>query len=477
MSMDEYDLVIVGGSLAGRAAAAMAARQGARVALVEPPGHTEAAIYQAVLLQGLAEVAQARQPLGLASLVTQTAASHDANSDPLDWPACRWGMATLAAQAHPSLDPLVLATQGIDVVREMPQLSPRPRLAVTTATRRLAGRGLLLAPGMEPTIPAIPGLAELPYLTAATLMQLAAQPSSLLVLGRSPAAIALAQSLALLGTSVTLVARGKRLLPEVDPATAAAMTALVQAAGVTLRLGVEIEAVSAGPQAQLHLRGGEMLTAEHLLVATAARPAVAGLNVAWGGGAAVFAPGPTLMARQRVGVCGPAIAGDWTLPTDWQDAQVAVHNLLYRPSHTYSRLGRLGYVATVPGLGRVGMTATAARRAYGPLAQIIRTPIDPPLAAQLGQSPTCLGQWAVHADGSILGAELIGPQALELIQAVALLRQSDYRLGQGEATAIPGSLMACLAEVSAQWQQRRWQPGRWRRDWAENWFNWRRTAR
>lgn len=475
--MDEYDLVIVGGSVPGRAAATLAARQGARVALVDPPGQTEAAIYQSVLLQGLAEVVQARQPLGLASLGAQNSIHPAPTRDALNWSACRWGIATLAAQAHPSLDPLALATQGIDVVREVPQLSPRPRLAVTTETRRLTGRGVLLAPGMEPTIPAIPGLAAVPYLTTATVMQLDAQPRSLLVLGRSPAAIALAQALALLGTSVTLVARGERLLPKVDPATATTMAALLRAAGVALRLGVDIQAVSAGPNVRLHLRKGDVLTAEHLLVATAGRPAVAGLNLACVGGAAVLSPGPTLMARQRVGVCGPAIAGDWTTPTDWYDAQVAVHNLLYRPSRTYSWLGQVGYVATVPGLGRVGMTATAARRAYGPWAQIIRTPIDPPLAAQLGQGSTCLGQWAVHADGRILGAELIGPQALELIQAVALLRQSDYRLGQGETTIIPGSLMACLGEVSAQWQQRRWQPGRWRRDWAENWFNWRRTAR
>jgi len=27
------------------------------------------------------------------------------------------------------------------------------------------------------------------------------------------------------------------------------------------------------------------------------------------------------------------------------------------------------------------------------------------------------------------------------------------------------------------WQQQRWHQGTWRRDWAENWVNWRRSRR
>jgi hypothetical protein len=35
-------------------------------------------------------------------------------------------------------------------------------------------------------------------------------------------------------------------------------------------------------------------------------------------------------------------------------------------------------------------------------------------------------------------------------------------------------MVPCLVEA---WQRQRWQPGTWRRDWAENWFNWQRTRR
>ena len=51
----DYDAVIVGGTLEGRAAAAMAARQGARVALVEPPTVVATRIYRQLLGQGLSQ--------------------------------------------------------------------------------------------------------------------------------------------------------------------------------------------------------------------------------------------------------------------------------------------------------------------------------------------------------------------------------------------------------------------------------------
>jgi 2-polyprenyl-6-methoxyphenol hydroxylase-like FAD-dependent oxidoreductase len=52
----DYDLVIAGGTVQGRRAAALAAREGARVALVEPPRRVESGLAVSAGLERLTSV-------------------------------------------------------------------------------------------------------------------------------------------------------------------------------------------------------------------------------------------------------------------------------------------------------------------------------------------------------------------------------------------------------------------------------------
>jgi hypothetical protein len=82
----------------------------------------------------------------------------------------------------------------------------------------------------------------------------------------------------------------------------------------------------------------------------------------------------------------------------------------------------------------------------------------------------------VHRDGRLLGAQIWGSYARDLSQTVAGMMQNDRRIHHWECfSALPHSHAEILEQMVAQWQQQRWQPGTWRRDWAENWFNWRRS--
>lgn len=471
----DYDVVIIGGSIQGRRAAAIAAQEGARVALVEPPGAVELSIRRSLGLQILAQAAQDYQRQTEFKGLSSTAVV------PPDWSQLQWWIKAAAEQAHSQLRLEVLATQGVDGMLAIGQFSPKPRLAFTTEHRRLTGRGFLLAPPTEIRIPAIPGLAQTPWLTPDTLFSREPWPTSLLILGRSQGAIALAQGLALLGTSVTLVSRGQRLLPSEDPDISQFVTSLLVAAGVTLRLGAQIESIHGSQEVTIALRTGEKLQAAHLLVATGQQPAVSHLNlervgVHWDRRRLVT-DDRLCTTHPRVFACGPALGGFWTDFSDWQDSQVAIHNALYLPRRSFLQLQRVGYLATSPGYGRVGLTATQARQGYGDVVQVYRVPCSQLPQAQVLSSIIGFSQWVVHRDGRILGGHIIGPEALELVQTAALLIRQDIRLPQLAAQGgIPVSLSASLQQVVDQWQQQRWQPGRWRRDWAENWFNWRRSC-
>ncbi|WP_017302484.1 FAD-dependent oxidoreductase [Nodosilinea nodulosa] len=460
----DYDGVILGGTVQGRTAAALAAREGARVALVEPPGETAQGIRRQIALPALAQ-ANVAQPWG--DLMTQIEA--------------------LEAVAYPNLNLDWLATSGVDVVLEPGQFSPRPQLAVTTATRRLRSRRYLLAPGTAVTVPDIPGLAETPFLTLDTLLDLEARPESAIVLGHSGTAIAQAQALARLGTRTALVSRSDRLLPTEDADLSAFVEVLLESSGVELRLGSQIVSIRAKDEAELLLTSGDRLAAQQLIVATASQPRLSPLNLGCIGLKPRQVHGtPTALpvddrlatAHPQVFACGPVLGGYWAESADRQDVAIALHNALYLPWRKLSCLNRSALLHTAPEYARLGLTATQTRRWYGSEATVLQVPFGQVLKTHYGDDITGFCRWMVRADGQLVGAQICGPGASELMQTVALALHQEIPLQRlDRLPTLSPSLAAMVPLMIDTWQQQRWRPGTWRRDWAENWFNWRRTRR
>ena len=112
-----------------------------------------------------------------------------------------------------------------------------PWTVEVNGTRRTA-RAIILATGGEPLMPSIPGLGECDPLTSDTLWQLTEAPKRCLVLGAGPIGCELAQSLAALGSSVTLVDQATQVLPREDDAVGAVVAAALEAEGLTLRLAL-----------------------------------------------------------------------------------------------------------------------------------------------------------------------------------------------------------------------------------------------
>lgn len=122
--------------------------------------------------------------------------------------------------------------------------------------RVLSARSIVLATGAAPTVPPIPGLTDVPYLTSDTLwaaMSARAEvPARLVVLGGGPIGCELAQAFARLGSAVTLVEGTDRLLTREDDDVSALVAERLRADGVSLLLGRTATRVEAG---RLHVRG------------------------------------------------------------------------------------------------------------------------------------------------------------------------------------------------------------------------------
>jgi pyruvate/2-oxoglutarate dehydrogenase complex dihydrolipoamide dehydrogenase (E3) component len=105
-------------------------------------------------------------------------------------------------------------------------------------TRRLTTRSIVIATGAIPSVPSVPGLEEVGYVTTDTLWEeftaLEAPPRRLAILGGGPVGCELAQSFARLGSTVTQIEMLPRILIREDEEVSAFVRAKLEAEGVTV---------------------------------------------------------------------------------------------------------------------------------------------------------------------------------------------------------------------------------------------------
>ncbi|MCV2401967.1 FAD-dependent oxidoreductase [Marinomonas sp. C2222] len=112
---------------------------------------------------------------------------------------------------------------GVDVVQGYAKLIDPWTVEIQLAeggTKRMTARSIVLATGARPFVPDLPGLDETGYYTSDTLWEefakFDAPPKRLVVLGGGPIGSELAQSFARLGSNVTQVERGSRIMARED---------------------------------------------------------------------------------------------------------------------------------------------------------------------------------------------------------------------------------------------------------------------
>jgi len=134
---------------------------------------------------------------------------------------------------------------------------------------------LVIATGSSPAIPPIEGIDSVDYWTNVEATETLEAPTRLLVLGGGPVGCELAQFFQRIGSQVTIVEGGPRLLARVDADAAALVEEALREEGVDVRLDSRAERVTSNT---LLLAGGEELPFDRLLVATGRKPNVDALD-------------------------------------------------------------------------------------------------------------------------------------------------------------------------------------------------------
>jgi dihydrolipoamide dehydrogenase len=143
--------------------------------------------------------------------------------------------------------------------------------------QRLEYDRLVLATGSRPAIPPIEGLDSIEYWTNREATRTHKIPQGLVVMGGGPVGAELTQFFSRMGSQVTIVERGERLLGRVHADAGDLLAELFREEGIDVRIGVGIERVE--PGLRIHLSDGTTVETERLLVATGRRPNVERLGL------------------------------------------------------------------------------------------------------------------------------------------------------------------------------------------------------
>jgi pyruvate/2-oxoglutarate dehydrogenase complex dihydrolipoamide dehydrogenase (E3) component len=306
---------------------------------------------------------------------------------------------------------------------------------VRVGDRTIQAERVVLNVGARAVEPPIPGLAEVPWLDNARLLELDRLPEHLLVIGASYVALELGQVFRRFGARVTAIEAADRILGREDEDVAAAVREILEREGIRFEVGAAVARVApAGDGVAVHLEDGRTIVGSHLLVATGRRPNGDRLDLRLAGVATDDHGYVTVDDHTRTSADGVYAVGDVNgrgafTHTSVHDAQVllaqlhregVVHRAQAPAPRTIGERDTVYALYTDPPLGRVGLNEAQAvaagqrvLRAVKPMASVSR-------ATEMGETEGFV-KVLVDADTDrFLGAAVLGVHGDEVVGLFAL---------------------------------------------------------
>jgi pyruvate/2-oxoglutarate dehydrogenase complex dihydrolipoamide dehydrogenase (E3) component len=327
---------------------------------------------------------------------------------------------------------------GVRVLRiEARFTSPR---TIRAGEIEIRPRRFVIATGSHPAVPAIPGLATVPYLTNETIFANRARPDHLIVIGGGPIGVEMAQAHCRLGARVTVLDAGP-VLPRDDPELVASLAGYLAGEGIAIRPGVEIAGIERdGDAVVARLGGGERVAGSHVLVAAGRRPSVEALDLA-AAGIEATAQGITVDARlrttnRRAFAIGDVAGGPQFTHVALYHAGIVIRNALFRlPARVdYRALPWVTY--TDPELAQVGLTEATARAA-GKDVRVLQWPFSENDRAQTERDTEGRVKVVLRRNGRVHGASILGVGAGDLILPWALAISQKLKIGALANLVVP----------------------------------------
>jgi pyruvate/2-oxoglutarate dehydrogenase complex dihydrolipoamide dehydrogenase (E3) component len=446
-----HDVIVIGGGSAGYAAARTARDAGADVAIVD------------------------RGPLGglciLRGCMPTKAILRSAEVAALLRRAKEFGLSPVSAQADLSAivdrkDRLVreFADYRIRQLQDLRFTLYESRAVfrspheITVGDTVLSAGSFIVATGSRPSEVPIPGLTQAGYFTSDTILDLRTQPGSLIVLGGGAVALELGQFFARLGTKVTILQRGRTLLSGMEEDVGRTLEAALIDEGIEVITGTQLLCVTEGATGKTvwAMKDGRerSYVGKEILQALGRRPNIEGLRLDLADvtvdGGRIIVDGAMRTSQAHIYAVGDVNDATPIVHLAIQQGEIAAYNATHadQPAKMIDHRLDTEVVFTDPQVAVLGLNEAQAK-AEGIRYLTASYPFaDHGKALCLGAPQGFVKLLAAPQTGEILGAQIVGPEAGELIHeliavmyyhgtAADLLRMPHYHPTLAEIVTYP----------------------------------------
>ena len=349
---------------------------------------------------------------------------------------------------------------------------------------RLRTHRIVIATGARPRVPTIAGLSQVNYLTSDNVWNLETQPKSLLVLGGGPIGCELAQAFHRLGTPVTLIERGDRLVPREDVEVSDLLLQQFRREGIQVHLKTEASAFTSATTLRAKTLAGDInIEFDRVLLALGRTANTKGFGLEELG--VELTPDGRVKTDATLRTNIPTIYACGDVAGPYQFTHTAAHqawyasvNALFSPFKAFDADYRVIPWATFthPEIARVGLNEVEAREqsvAY----EVTTYPIDDlDRAIADGEATGFIKVLTQPGSDRILGVSIVGAKAGDWITEYIAAMKANRGLNDILRTIhIYPTMAEANKFVAGRWRQAR--KPEWALRWVERFFRVTRPTR
>ena len=429
----DYDLFVIGAGSGGVRAARIAAGHGARVAVAE-----EFRVGGTCVIRGCVP----KKLLVYASHFAEEL--HDAAGFGWTIEGARFDWAKLRDFVAGDVDRLERAYTNTLDSNKVTHFHERAQVTGPHGVRLASGREIsaahiLIAVGAWPVMPDFPGNEH--AITSNEVFGLAAFPARVVIQGAGYIALEFAGIFNALGAEVTVVNRSDKILRGYEESLTERLLAMTRARGISYRFNSPIERIEklGDGSFEVHTLGHEPLIGDAVMVATGRAPKTAGLGlenagIVLGKNGAVPVDGFNATTCPSIHAVGDVTDRVQLTPVAIREGHAFADTVFGGQPRTIAYDHIPSAVFSQPPLGGVGLSERQAREAghdvkvftsdFRPMKNMFATRVERGFYKLITDAAT----------DKVLGVHMIGPEAPEILQAVAIAVKAGLTKADFDAT-------------------------------------------
>ena len=416
-----FDALVVGAGQAGPSLAVRLANAGRKVALVERH------LLGGTCVNTGCTPTKALVASAYAAHTARRGADYGFNAGPVtvDIRAVKGRMDAIVTNSRTGLEKWLQSTPNCTVVHGQARFTAPHAMQVGDEV--FEADQIFLNVGARPTIPAMPGVDGVPFLTSTGILALEELPQHLVVVGGGYVGLEFAQIFRRFGSEVTVIEKRERLASHEDEDASTAIREIFTGEGINIRVNsncIHLEKRSDGVSVGIDCNeGAPHVEGSHVLLAVGRVPNTADLNLAAAGVKANDRG--FIQVNDALETTAPGIyaLGDCNghgafTHTSYNDYEIVADNLLNGATRKVSDRIPAYAIYTDPPVARVGMSEADVRKSGKPALMAVRQMTRVGRAIEKGETAGFMKVLVDAESRQILGATVFGVGGDEAIHCI-----------------------------------------------------------